>query len=237
MRKIAVIPARYDSTRLPGKPLLDIAGKPMIQHVYERVLQANLDDVIIACDDTRVFEAVKEFNANVIMTRRDHLNGSSRIAEVLQEVETDIVINVQGDEPLINPEAINQLVDLLNDSRCLCATLKSEIIDVNEINDPNTVKVITDINDNAIYFSRFGIPYLRNNLNVKYYKHIGIYGYKKDFLMKYVKMDPSMLEISESLEQLRILENGFDIKVLETEFDFIGVDTYEDLEKVRNLLL
>lgn len=237
MRKIAVIPARYDSTRLPGKPLLDIAGRPMIQHVYERVLQANLDEVIIACDDIRVFEAVKKFNANVIMTRKDHLNGSSRIAEVLNEIETDIVINVQCDEPLINPIAINQLVNLLNDPECLCATLKSLIIDINEINDPNTVKVITDINNNAIYFSRFGIPYVRNNVNIKYFKHIGIYGYKKDFLMKYVKMKPSMLEISESLEQLRILENGYDIKVLETDFDFISVDTYEDLEKVRKILL
>lgn len=237
MKKIAVIPARYDSTRLPGKPLLEIAGKPMIQHVYERTSQADVDDVMIACDDEKILEAVKKFGGKAIMTRRNHLNGSSRIAEVVENIEADIVINVQGDEPLINPAAINQLIQSLKDSTCHCATLKSEIMDGDEVGDPNTVKVITDINGHGIYFSRHAIPYVRNNRNQKYYKHIGIYGYKKDFLLNYVKMPPSDLELAESLEQLRIIENGYAIKVLETKHEFIGVDTMEDLEKVRKLLI
>lgn len=237
MKKIAIIPARYESKRLPGKPLLDINGKSMIQHVYERALMADLNDVIIACDDQRIFEEVKGFNGNVVMTSKDHLNGSSRIAEVAEKIEADIILNIQGDEPLINPDAINQILDAFNVTECMCATLKSEIINREEVNDPNTVKVITDVNNNAIYFSRFPLPYVRGNQKQKYFKHIGIYGYKKEFLLNYVTMSPSSLEISESLEQLRIIENGYKIKVFLTQCEFIGVDTLDDLIKVRKLIV
>ncbi len=238
MKTIAIIPTRYHSTRLPAKPLIDIAGKPMIQHVYEQVKKSNVDDVIIACDDKRILDTVDNFNGKAIMTSKHHTNGSSRISEVAQKIDADIIINVQGDEPLISPNAINTLITAFKDKSCICATLKSKIIDVDEINNSNTVKVITDINNNAIYFSRFAIPFVRDNNNsFTYYKHIGIYGFTKDFLLEYSNMPASKLELSESLEQLRILENGYKIKVLETEEQFIGVDTMEDLQKVRDLLL
>lgn len=236
MKVVAIIPARLKSTRLPNKPLADINGKPMIQHVYERVSKADLDDVIVACDDLEIFDFVRSFGGNVVMTSVNHINGSSRIAEVAGNIEADVILNVQGDEPLINKELINRVIEGVSDSNCVMATLKQKIIHMDEIKDPNCVKVITDCFHNAIYFSRFPVPYLRDNQVHEYYKHIGIYAYKKKFLLKYVNMKPSELELAESLEQLRVLENGYKIKVLETFTNLIGVDTQADLEKVREIL-
>lgn len=236
MIKVGIIPARYSSTRLPGKPLADINGKPMIQWVYENSNRSNLDRVIVATDDERVENAVKDFGGEVVMTSKDHLNGSSRLAEVARKIKADIIVNIQGDEPCISPTVIDKVLEAFEDKKCLMSTLKTRIIDKNDIDNPNCVKVITDINDGALYFSRSPIPYNRDGLKINYYKHLGIYAYKKEFLLDYIKMKPTELELSESLEQLRVLENGYKIKVLETEEKLVGVDTLEDLEKVREIL-
>jgi 3-deoxy-manno-octulosonate cytidylyltransferase (CMP-KDO synthetase) len=231
---IAIIPARMASTRLPNKPLLDINGKPMIQHVYERVKQANLQDVIVACDHQDVYNTVIGFGGTAVMTRADHLNGSTRIAEVAEQLDADYVINVQGDEPLIHKDVINHLIaGIEEDTKCI--TLKHRLTSDEDIDNPNNVKVITDKGGYALYFSRSRIPYNRNPYN-DYYKHIGIYGYSKSFLLKYVTLQPTPLELAESLEQLRILENGYRIKVLETSHELVGVDTLADLERVRELM-
>ncbi|SDH60467.1 3-deoxy-manno-octulosonate cytidylyltransferase (CMP-KDO synthetase) [Halanaerobium congolense] len=234
----AIIPARYSSTRLPGKPLKDICGKTMLQRVYEQVKKVSLiDEVIVATDDKRIFDEVKKFNSNVIMTSKDHKTGTDRLAEVAAKIDTDIIVNVQGDEPLIKPSVIKFAIKpLLTDNSLKMSTLKHLISDEEEINNPNIVKVITDKSNNAIYFSRSRIPYARNNQKFNYYKHIGLYVYRSDFLLKFAKMKPTPFEIQESLEQLRVIENGYKIKVIETEYDSIGVDTEEDLNKVRNIL-
>lgn len=234
MKIVGIIPARINSTRLPGKPLADINGKPMIQHVYERVIKSNLDNVIVACDDERIFNAVVSFGGHAKMTSRDHTNGSTRIAEVAENIEADFIVNIQGDEPLITAEVINELIEEI-DLNVNVITLKHKLSNDIAIDNPNNVKVITDNNNNAIYFSRSRIPYNREGFN-DYYKHIGIYGYKKEFLLKYVNMHPTKLEEAESLEQLRIIENGYKIKVIETTHSLIGVDTMEDLDLVRKLL-
>jgi 3-deoxy-manno-octulosonate cytidylyltransferase (CMP-KDO synthetase) len=239
MRFLGVIPARYGSTRLSGKPLLDICGHTMIEWVYKRAKQSNLDEVIVATDDKRIYDEVKSFGGNAILTREDHLNGTSRIAEVCEKIsDYDVIINVQGDEPLIQTDMIDILIEAFKkEPKLVMNTLKYKIDSMEEIENPNVVKVITDKNDYAIYFSRSVIPYPRN-LNLKnYYKHVGVYGYKRDFVMEYAQMESTPLELSESLEQLRVLENGYKIKVLETEHKITGVDTQEDLEKVRNYIL
>jgi 3-deoxy-manno-octulosonate cytidylyltransferase (CMP-KDO synthetase) len=238
MKITAIIPARYSSSRLPGKPLKDICGKTMVQRVYEQVKKVSLvDKVIVATDDQRIFNKVKSFKGNVIMTSKDHKTGTDRLAEVAAKIETDIIVNVQGDEPLIKPLVIKSAIEpLLTDDSLKMSTLKHLINDEEEINNPNVVKVITDKNNNAIYFSRSKIPYARNSQKFNYYKHIGLYVYRSDFLLKFAEMKPTPLEIQESLEQLRVTENGYKIKVIETEYDSIGVDTEEDLDKVRNIL-
>lgn len=235
MRIIGIIPARLNSTRLPNKPLLDINGKPMIQHVYERVIKSNLDDVIVACDDQLVYNTVTSFGGKAIMTSPNHLNGSTRIAEVAKNIMADYIINIQGDEPMISFEVINDLLKEI-DSSINVITLKQKIDNDIDVDNPNIVKIITDVNNNAIYFSRSRIPYNRNPYRI-YYKHIGIYGFKKEFLIKYVDMLPTKLEVSESLEQLRIIENGYKIKVVETNHKLLGVDTIDDLVTVRKLLI
>jgi 3-deoxy-manno-octulosonate cytidylyltransferase (CMP-KDO synthetase) len=234
----AIIPARYSSSRLPGKPLKDICGKTMVQRVYEQVKKVDLvDKVIVATDDQRIFDEVKSFNGNVIMTSKDHKTGTDRLAEVAAKIETDIIVNVQGDEPLINPSVIKLAIEpLLLDDSLKMSTLKHLIKDEEEINNPNVVKVITDKNNNAIYFSRSKIPYARNSKKFNYYKHIGLYVYRSEFLLKFAEMKSTPLEIQESLEQLRVIENGYKIKVIETEYDSIGVDTEKELNKVRNIL-
>ncbi|MBI5747693.1 MAG: 3-deoxy-manno-octulosonate cytidylyltransferase [Nitrospinae bacterium] len=240
MKIIAIIPARYASTRFPGKPLASINGKPLIQHVWERVSKAqSLNRVIVATDDERIFKTVKEFGGEAEMTLQNHSTGTDRISEVAKRLKTDIIVNVQGDEPLIEPDVIDEAVKpLMNNSEILMATLKTRIINNEELKDPNVVKVVTDRDDFALYFSRFPIPYVRDSGQEKYiyYKHIGIYVYKKDFLLKFAQMRPTLLEEAEKLEQLRALENGYKIKVVETDYNSIGVDTPEDLERVKEIL-
>lgn len=240
MKITAIIPARYDSNRFPGKPLVDIKNQPMIEYVYKRVKKSEIiDQVIIATDDRRIVEAVKNFGGKVEMTSRDHKSGTDRIAEVAKNLTADIIVNVQGDEPLIKPVMIEQLVKPFEENKELSmTTLEKKIEDLNEINNPNVVKVVTDVNNFALYFSRATIPYQRQDHSghVDYYKHIGVYAFRRNFLLKYSEMDESELEKIESLEQLRVLENGYKIKVVETAFDTVGVDTPEDLKYVKKLI-
>ena len=238
MKILCVIPARYASTRLPGKPLADIVGKPMIQHVYERSAQATIpQQVVVATDDEKVFQAVQQFGGKVVMTSSEHQTGTDRLAEVASKyAEVDVIINVQGDEPLIDPKVIDELAqEFLNDTALQMASVMS-IMDTEDYQNPNAVKVVTDLNNNALYFSRSLLPYPRVAGKANVYKHIGIYAYKKDFLLKFAKLEPTPLEQSESLEQLRALENGYKIKMIKTKFKFIGVDSIEDLQTVNELL-
>lgn len=234
MRFLGVIPARYSSTRLEGKPLKDICGHTMIEWVYKRCKKSKLDDVIVATDDERIFKEVLNFGGKAFMTSKNHSNGTSRIAELCEKIsDFDVVINIQGDEPLIEAEMIDSLINsFVEDKELNMATLKHKIISEKEVNDPNNVKVVTDIDNFAVYFSRAAIPFPRKNKDFTYYKHVGIYGYKRDFVLKYVTMPSSPLEEIESLEQLRVLENGYKIKVLETKYEIIGVDTEENLKEV-----
>ena len=237
MKITAVIPARYDSTRFPGKPLADIAGEPMIKHVYQRVNDVkNLDNVIVATDDNRIYEEVKAFNGRVEMTSKDHSSGTDRIAEVAKSIDSDLIVNVQGDEPLIEPIMVEQALEpFYYDESLVMSTLKKEIESKNEINDPNIVKVVTDRDDFALYFSRSSIPH-RKKREINYYKHIGLYVYRRDFLLKFSGMQPTPLERTESLEQLRALENGYKIKVVETSFNTIGVDMPDDIKRVEEII-
>jgi 3-deoxy-manno-octulosonate cytidylyltransferase (CMP-KDO synthetase) len=241
MNCLGVIPARYQSTRFEGKVLKDISGKTMLQHVWERAKQSKLlEDLIIACDHETVLEAALSFGAKAVLTSKDHACGTDRIIEVVNPLEVKIVINIQADEPLIQPTMIDSVARaLIEDSAISMATLMKRIEDPALINDPNVVKVVVDKNNFALYFSRSSIPYLAPNSEEKspaYYKHIGLYGYTKDFLFTYKNLPVSILEKTEKLEQLRVLEEGFRIKVIETKFDTVGVDTPEDLERVKGLL-
>ena len=238
---IGVIPARYSSTRFEGKVLADINGKPMIQHVWERAKQALLlDGLIIACDDERVASVAKEFGAAVVMTAKQHVSGTDRIAEVVNPLECKIVVNIQGDEPLMHPTMIDNVVRaLMDDPDLSMATVIKRIDDPAVIADPHVVKVVVDKNNYAMYFSRAPIPFLAHSSEVKapiYYKHIGLYGYTKDFLFTFKNLKPSNLEKIEKLEQLRVIEEGYKIRVIETKYDTIGVDTFEDLEKLKIFL-
>lgn len=238
MNTLCVIPARYASTRLPGKPLADIAGKPMIVRVYEQASRAKrLSGVIAAVDDEQVYEAVVSHGGRAMMTAKNHPTGTDRLAEVAAaHPEAELIINVQGDEPLIEPDLIDALAAVFDeDEELQMATVKSPMTDGDEMKNPNNVKVVTDKNGYALYFSRSLLPYPREDTGVTVYKHIGIYAYKRDFLLRYAKMEPTALERTESLEQLRALENGYKIKVIETDFRFVGVDTPEDLAEVNRL--
>lgn len=239
---VGVIPARYSSTRFEAKVLADIMGKPMIQWVWERAKQVKiLDELIIACDDERVAEVARGFGAQVVMTAKGHASGTDRIAEVVNPIEVKVVVNIQGDEPLVHPTMIDSVARaILSDSSISVATIIRKIENPQDINDPHVVKVVKDKNDFALYFSRSPIPFHARNSDITapvYYKHIGLYGYSKDFLFTYKNMASSNLERTEKLEQLRVLEDGYKIKVIETKYDTIGVDTPEDLEKVKEYLL
>jgi len=237
MKVLCVIPARYASTRLPGKPLKDIAGKPMVVRVYERASQARLvDETLVATDDERIKAAVEAAGGRAMLTRADHPTGTDRLAEVAEAYpEVDLIINVQGDEPLIEPALIDELAGQFeSDEGLQMATVKTEIKEEAEQKNPNNVKVVCDKAGYALYFSRSLMPYPRKG-GCPVYKHIGIYAYRRDFLLKYAKMEPTPLEKAESLEQLRALENGFRIKVVETKASFVGVDTPEDLERVNEI--
>lgn len=238
MDVIGIIPARYSSVRFEGKVLAKICGKPMIQHVWERAKQAlMLDDLIIACDNELVEKAAKEFGAKVVMTSKGHPSGTDRISEVINPLDVKVVVNIQGDEPLIHPTMIDGVARaLLGGNPVSMSTVMKRIEDAQVLNDPNVVKVVVDKSNFALYFSRSAIPFRAANSEIEkpvYYKHIGLYGYTKDFLFTYRNLPVSNLEKIEKLEQLRVLEEGFRIKVIETKFDTIGVDTPEDLEKVE----
>ncbi|ULL19038.1 3-deoxy-manno-octulosonate cytidylyltransferase [Paenibacillus sp. H1-7] len=238
MKSLGVIPARLESSRLPGKVLLDICGKPMIQHVWEKAICSQLDDVIIATDSNEVVDVAKDFGANVFLTSSNHTSGTSRLVELSQSIKSDLYINIQGDEPLISPQLINDLIQ----ARKLCSsrnifTAANSACTEEEYLSPNVVKLITDVNMDAIYFSRSPIPYYRNeNSKFSPLKHIGIYGYTFDGLQYYKSFGESLLETVESLEQLRFIENGQKIRVITTEYESIGVDTEDDLLRVRYLL-
>ncbi len=238
MNVIGVIPARYSSTRFEGKVLVEILGKPMLQHVWERAKESFLlDDLIIACDHELVAKAASDFGAKVVMTSRAHACGTDRISEIVNPIDVKVIINIQADEPLIHPMMIDSVAEaLLNDSSISMATLMKRIEDPDQIADPHVVKVVVDKNNFALYFSRSAIPHHAVNSEEKnpvYYKHIGLYGYTKDFLFTYKNLPVSNLERTECLEQLRVLEEGFRIKVIETKFDTVGVDTPADLDKVK----
>ena len=236
-RKIlGVIPARFASTRFPGKVLALLSSKTVLQHVYERACQSRyLSSVIVATDDKRVYEAAKSFGARVRMTRADHISGTDRVAEVASTEESAVVVNIQGDEPLIDPAAIDAaILPVVHDTDVVMATLKKKIEDPREIADPNVVKVVTNHAGDAIYFSRCAIPYAREQGGV-WFKHIGLYVYRRDFLLAYSQLPVGPLERAERLEQLRALENGYPIRVIETEYESLGVDTPEDLERVSRL--
>lgn len=241
MDVLGVIPARYGSTRFAGKVLAPLRGKPLIQHVWERAKQSLLlDDLIIACDDERVCAAAKEFGAKVVLTARGHASGTDRISEVVNPLDVKIVVNIQADEPLIHPVMIDTVAQaLIDEPKVSMATLMKKIDDLQELHDPNIVKVVVDRNGFALYFSRSPIPHHAANSEITdpaFYKHIGLYSYTKDFLFIYKNLPVSRLESIERLEQLRALEEGFRIKVMETKYETIGVDTPEDLEKVSNYL-
>lgn len=249
MKIAAVIPARYNSNRLPGKPLAEIAGEPMIRWVYERARKARLvDEVWVATDDERIQKAVERFGGNSRVTSSEHQSGTDRIAEIAKEMDWDLVINVQGDEPLIDSVMIDAFIMCFKDTPSVyMSTLKREIKNLDEIINPNVVKVVTDSNGFALYFSRSPLPYFRKiwenlksigegPLPFPIFKHIGLYAYKRDFLIHLASLEPTPLEKIEHLEQLRALENGYKIKVGITEKDSMGVDSPDDLEKVRNLV-
>ena len=238
MKILCVIPARYASTRLPGKPLKDVAGKPMICRVYDRAAQAKtLSGVVVATDDERILQAVEAHGGRAMMTARNHPTGTDRLAEVAAAYpDVDLIINVQGDEPLIEPSLIDELGRAFADDAGLkMATVMTPMEDEAERKNPNNVKVVTDKAGYALYFSRSLLPYPRNDTGAPVYKHIGIYAYRRDFLLAYAKMAPTPLERAESLEQLRALENGYKIRCIATNARFVGVDTPEDLAKVNEI--
>ncbi|KIH76565.1 3-deoxy-manno-octulosonate cytidylyltransferase (CMP-KDO synthetase) [Geoalkalibacter ferrihydriticus] len=243
MNVTAIIPARYASTRFPGKPLVDILGKSMIQRVYERVSGApGIDRVLVATDDRRIFDAVRAFGGDAEMTRDDHPTGTDRLAEVAARIDADLVVNVQGDEPLIDPLMIEAaLAPLRDDATIVMGTLKTPISTVDEFLNPNVVKVVTDRRGFALYFSRAPIPHPRDLSTdlesvlpqIAPYKHVGLYVYRRDFLLQYPRLPATPLENLEKLEQLRALEHGFRIRVEETALGTLGVDTPADLDRVR----
>ncbi|MYL15302.1 3-deoxy-manno-octulosonate cytidylyltransferase [Halorubrum terrestre] len=231
---LGVIPARYGSTRLPGKPLVELDGKPMIQHVYERANRADLlDELVVATDDERIVEAVEAVDGTAVMTEPDHATGTDRVAEVAAEQGFDFTINIQGDEPLIDPKLIDAIVQALRENSPNVATPISPIDDSSQLNNENTVKVVTDTDGRALYFSRSRIP--ANGTTNETYKHIGLYGFKTDFLLKYIDME-SDLEAAEDLEQLRLLENGYEIQTVETDYDSKEVNVESDIPVVEKEL-
>ena len=243
---VCIIPSRYESSRFPGKPLADLCGKPMIQHVYERTCKSSLvTRVIVATDDSRIADVVTQIGGEVVMTSASHETGTDRLAEVAQGLDSDLIVNVQGDEPLIDPAMIDQAIEpFLGNPDLQMGTLKTRIRCLHDFLSPNVVKVVTDVNGFALYFSRSPLPFFRDKWKdlkdesfacgkMLCYKHVGLYVYRRGFLLEFAAMKPTFLEISEKLEQLRAIENCVRIRVVETEFTSIGVDTPEDLNKAQ----
>lgn len=242
-RILTVVPARYASTRFPGKIIAPLAGKPLVYHTFLRAKQASLvSDALIATDHQKVVEALQPYDVKVVMTRVDHASGTDRIAEVAENIDADIIVNVQGDEPLIAPETIDATIQpLLDQPDVVMSTAQKLITDPALIHDTNVVKVVSDINGHAMYFSREPIPHIRDAADRAtnppcYWQHVGLYVYRRDFLMAYSKMPQTPLEKLEKLEQLRVLENGYKIAVVNTDYEAVGVDTPEDLERVREIV-
>jgi 3-deoxy-manno-octulosonate cytidylyltransferase (CMP-KDO synthetase) len=238
---VVVIPARYGSTRLPGKPLVLLAGKPMIQRVFEQAkLSKRVHQVIVATDDERIVKVVREFGGEAKMTRPDHRTGTERVAEVAAHVEGDIFVNVQGDEPLLDPEAVDTAVrSLLEEPQATISTVATPIKTPAEIMDPNVVKTVLDFENNALYFSRAPIPWVRDTaskIQVRHLKHLGLYVFQRDALLEYPTLPQGELEKIEQLEQLRWLENGWKIRVAEVAHDAVSVDVPEDVTRVEKLL-
>jgi len=245
MKVIGVIPARLGSTRFKAKVIANLLGKPVIQHVWENAKKARtLDDLVIACDDESIMRVVQEFGGKAVYTSVDQPSGTDRLAEVVNPLDVDIAVNIQGDEPLMKPIMIDNLVIALQEEKIAqMATVIKKIGDDSELTNSNIVKAVIDKNGYALYFSRYAIPYNRtgedeeNKKRPKYYKHIGLYAFRKEFLFTFRNLPKSSLETAEELEQLRVLENGYKIKTVETTFDTIGVDTPEDLKRVEEELL
>lgn len=234
LKALGVIPVRYRSSRFPGKPLALILGKPMLQWVHEGAAQANrLDNLVIATDDRRIYEAAQKIGADVMMTSSDHASGTERAAEVAAKLKADIVINIQGDEPLVQGNMLDRLVETLFDQSIPVATLMAKVKEISLIQESHIVKVVADKDGYALYFSRTPLPYQASDY---FLQHIGIYGYQRDVLLNFHRLPPSRLERIEKLEQLRILENGLKIKMIEIPFPTLSVDTPQDIIKVENFL-
>lgn len=241
MKLIAMIPARYGATRFPAKLMQDLCGKPVIVHTYQRVADTNLfDQVYVVTDDDRIENAIRKVGGKVIRSQKEHNSGSDRLAEASKDLEVDIIVNVQGDEPFTDKENLQKVIDIFaNDPQknIAVASLMERITHPDDIANPNNVKVVVNKFNEALYFSRSVIPFPRDtNTKVPYYKHIGIYAYRKDALQQFTQLPPSLLEETEKLEQLRYLENGFKIRLAVTDIPTIGIDTPEDLEKARQRL-
>jgi len=240
---ICIIPSRYESSRFPGKPLADLCGKPMIQHVYERVARAKaVPYVAVATDDQRIFDAVKKFGGNAVMTSVIHRSGTDRISEAVKTLNLSadsIVVNIQGDQPIFEPVQVDEVIaPLIADPAVVMSTLIYKIVLDEEITHPHAVKVVFDSENNALYFSRATIPYVRDKkLKSDYYKHHGIYAYRRDFLDTFTQLPEGKLEKLEALEQLRVLEYGYKIKVVVTPHDSVEVDNQQELDRVRQILL
>ncbi len=243
MKPVAVIPARFGSTRLPGKLLLDLCGKPIIQRVYERVKAAGVfSRILVATDSEKIAHRVESFGGEPMLTSPHHRSGTERIAEVAERIEGDIIVNVQGDEPFVHPETLKALcASFRKEGTAVMGTLRHGIADRPEFGNPNVVKVVVDTQGFALYFSRSAIPYLEPGAGAEkidgaralWYKHVGIYAYRRSFLLRYPALERSALEEAEGLEQLRILEHGYKIRVYPTEWETLGIDTEEDLQEAR----
>jgi len=239
VNNLVVIPARLNSSRLPNKVLLKVQGKSIIEYVYRQVEKSKLvDKIIVATDSEIVLKDVNNFGGEAVLTSSEHKSGTDRVAEVAEKYDFKNIINVQGDEPNISPDLIDSLFLELENEKTYFVSAMSLITHVDEVANPNIVKVICDINNYAIYFSRSQIPFIRDNdFQVDFFKHIGIYGFKKDFLIKYSKLPQTNLELSEKLEQLRAIENGYKIKMVKTDYNSFGIDTLEDFEKFKKSIL
>jgi 3-deoxy-manno-octulosonate cytidylyltransferase (CMP-KDO synthetase) len=240
LRAVGIIPARYASTRLPAKALVDICGQSMVQRVYRRASRSScLERLIVATDDDRILRHVEGFGGEAVMTSPDHRTGTDRLAEAASRLEADIIVNIQGDEPLLDPRCLDQVVaPLLEDPSLPMATLRARFGSSEEAADPNAVKVVVDQLEFALYFSRHPIPFARSSESAApHFLHVGLYAYRREFLMEYKALPSTPLEVSEALEQLRALEHGYKIKVPLTEWHSIGVDTPADLERARRIVL
>jgi len=232
---LGVIPVRYNSSRLPGKPLLPLRGKPLIQRVYERASKSKLlDSLLVATDDQRIENKVKGFGGKVVLTSQKPRTGSDRVAEAVRNLNYDLILNIQGDEPFLKPQMLDQLINFMQKNKNVqMGTLAKKVKDKDFFKNPDRVKVVMDKNGNAIYFSRFSIPFQRKKEKINYYEHIGIYAFRKKFLSKYSQLKQTPLEKSESLEQLRVLENGYRIKVLLTKYGSKSINSYVDLKELK----